>query len=458
MLAETKKSHQSNRFILVQFILIYFFIHIVIYSSHNYRETIAKEIFELSSKEYSLVEMISVIKLGGSITSTYISQKYIRPLIATFIATCTFILTLFMLINKMVEDKRLVVLLGCLHIIADSSILPTIDAECLAILNSRGMGHRYSNIRVFSTLGHSITYIINMVIQKLINDKKFLSKSILLNTLLFGTITVACILFCIMNIDEVKHTKNAEESAEEAEKRRTLTQTQTENRNSLFNTLCGGVLYPFKVVISNAKFISQLFSINYTTLILCAMGSGISRSSLQAYLSEYLMNTRKSKSDQAYIYFVRTIGELFVWSIVIWLGDRVTLEALLPVGISLGATRSLIYSFTPQQSWITYYMPFIAELFKSVYSALFIYVAVKLAHKFSKPNQKTLAQGIFTGVYSGLAPFLSGLLSYYTFSNTERTDIQNKERLFRLAGCFGVAAATLSTTIYIRKWRSKSAI
>ncbi|KAI5134452.1 hypothetical protein NEAUS06_1092 [Nematocida ausubeli] len=459
MPAGERRSHQSNRFILVQFILIYFFIHIVIYSSHNYRETIAKEIFELSSKEYSLVEMISVIKLGGSITSTYISQKYIRPLIVTLMSTCAFILTLAILINKMVTDKRLVVLLGCIHIVADSAILPTIDSECLAVLNSRNIGQKYSKIRVFSTIGHSITYIINIAIQKIVQENT-LSRSIFLNTLLFGAIAISCIVFSIVNVER--------EVIEVLEKQAEVVSTNSGNSESVvaenakessaFSIVLNGIIYPFRLAAENVMFILQMFNKNYATLILCAMGSGISRSSLQSYLSEYLRETRSSKGEQGYIYFVRTICELFVWSIVIWLGDRVTLEVLLTVGISLGATRSLLYSFMPTNPLIRAFLPYIAELFKSAYSALFIYVAVKLAHKFSKPHQRTLAQGMFTGVYSGLAPFLAGILSYNVFSSTERTELQNKERLFRIAGLCGVGAAALSSTIYIRKYRSMKRI
>lgn len=413
------KSSQIDHSILVQFILIYFFIHIVIYSSHNYRETIAKEVFSISSKDYSFIEMISVIKLGGSIISTYISQKYVRPLVATVISLIIFMGSLTLLISKVVEDKRIVLLIGSIHIIADSAILPTIDAECLTILNDRGIGHKFSKIRVFSTLGHSITYLINILIQKLFDDTK-ISRSVLINTLSFGVITIFCLIYSVINTPYKKVKQKTKKSA-------------------------------FNGITENISFIFGVFNINYTIMLIAALGSGISRSSLQSYLSEYLMETRGSKGEQGYIYFVRTICELFVWSIVIWLGDRVSLETLFPLGIGLGAIRSLLYSYSPSNPTVRLFLPYVAELFKSAYSALFIYVATKLAYKYSKSTQKTITQGVFTGVYSGLSPFLAGILSYSVFSNSKCTDVQNKEHLFRISGTIGIGAALLSLVLYRRR-------
>ncbi|KAI5191204.1 hypothetical protein NEMIN01_1412 [Nematocida minor] len=435
------KSEQSNRSVLVQFILIYFFIHIVIYSSHNYRETLAKEVFKISSQDYSFIEMISVIKLAGSITSTYISQRYVRPLVVTFIATSIFILSLVVLINNVIENKYANLLLGCLHIVADSAILPTIDAECLTLLNNRGISQKFSKIRVFSTIGHSITYLINMFIQRTFQDTK-MGRSILISTLSFGIVTIACLantLFTISYTSEKEDSKMVH-SDDKVQSKSKISQKsfKSENENA------------FEKVLSTFK----LFRVDYVIILAAAVGSGISRSSLQSYLSEYLRNTRAS-SDEGYIYFTRTLCELFVWSVVIWLGDRVSLEALFPVAIGLGAVRALFYSISPSNEIIRWILPYIAEMFKSAYSALFIYVCTKLAHKYAGSNQKTLSQGVFTGFYSGLSPFLAGLLSYHVFSVSKNSDFQDKEKLFRIAGCIGLGATALSFVLYLRSIRNR---
>ncbi|KAH9386017.1 uncharacterized protein NEMAJ01_0913 [Nematocida major] len=432
----TNKSELSNRWIVCQFILLYFFIHIVIYSSHNYRETITKETFQITTQQFSFIEMISVIKLGGAIFSTYISQKYIRPLAVTLISSVTFIATLCILIKKMFANQYANLLIGCLHIMSDSSILPTIDAACLALLNERNISYEFGKIRVFSTAGHSITYLINTFIQRIYQDKK-ISPSVLINTSFFGGIFILCLAVSLLTLP-YKEAPVAEKPSSTGEKKSLSWMARSAYRNVLF--------------------VLGVFNTNYTILILCALGSGISRSSLQSYLSEYLIETGSIRGDQGYIYFVRTVFELFVWSIVIWVGDRVSLEGLLPLGISLGALRSLTYAHMSPASKARNIVPYIAELFKSAYSALFIYVSIRLAHKYAPESKKTIAQGMLTGMYSGLSPSLAGIISYHVFSNTAHSDVENKKYLFKIAGCLGMTAAGLSCVLYAKKNRKSACL
>lgn len=429
MLSLLVKPKLSDQNILIQFILIYFFIHIVIYLSHNSRETLVKETFNIRSNQYSVIEMISGIKLLGSIVSSYISQKYIRPLAVMLIATVVFVVSLFVVITKVIENINVNLFIGCLHIIADSSILPSLDSECLILLNKRGIGEKFSKIRMFSTIGHSLAYLISILTRKMFGTVE-ISKAVLTNTLLFGIITAGCIIYSLCTIEY--------DTAPEVEKKDT--QRETESRS-------------FRERLADIFSIVTLFRIDYTIMIIAAVGSGVSRSSLQSYLSEYLRSTRSSVDEQNWIYFVRTICELFVWSVVIWLGDRVSLEGLFPIAISLGAVRALCYSIIPANKVVWRSIPYIAEIFKSAYSALFIYVCTKLAHKYAGPNQKALSQGVFTGFYSGISPFLAGILSYYVFSFSEKTDSEKREDLFKFTGCIGLAAASLSTVLYVRRAR-----
>ncbi|KAI5181582.1 hypothetical protein NEOKW01_1758 [Nematocida sp. AWRm80] len=401
---------QKGRLISI-FCGIYFFIHIVIYSSHNFKEVLVKEVFNISLQNYSKLECISVIKLIGPIASAWLCQKSIRPLWISIIATCTFIGTLVVILNHLIPYRPINVLLGGVHMIADSAILPSIDAECLSILGHYNISKSFGKVRMFSTIGHTLAYLINYITQVCVFKTDTIRISVLLNTTVFGIISILCILIGIMTLKKKKMEKKE--------------------------------AFRFK-----ESFSWSIFTLPIVIILLCALGSGFSRSSLQSYLTDYLKSTRTRKNEQHLIYFTRTICELGVWSLVILLDDYIPLEILYPIGILLGSIRALLYTFKFSSSLIILVLPYIAETFKSAYSAMFIYASIRLSHRYSPPEQKALAQGIFTGVYSGLSPFIASITAMIIFSDTTHSDIYNKEVLFRLGGYIGILSSILALSLY----------
>ncbi|OAG30447.1 hypothetical protein NEDG_01989 [Nematocida displodere] len=407
------------------FICIYFFIHVMLYSSHNFREILAKKVFGISPKEYSYIEMASVIKLIGSVGGAWIAQKSVRPLYISLIASAAFVFTLGMLIMQVAENMWANIALGIIHIISDAAILPTIDAECLSLLAKDGSSEKFGVIRMFSTLGHAITYPINHFIKTGISkddDNAISPRSILLNTAMSGAISVLSIIVAILTL------------------KKPVLQKKTP---------------------ATPQYMFSLLPTPFIVVLVCALGSGMSRSSLQSYLSSYLITDPKIQGGIHYIYFFRTMCELFVWSLVIWTGDRLSLEFLFPVALVLGSVRALCYTFKSQSSWVSMVLPYMAESLKSAYSALFIYVSTKLTFRYAKEEQKILAQGLFTGVYSGIAPFLAGLLSRHLFSNEEpgtgqqEKHTENLETLFFIVGTIGVASACLSSIYFFWRYKAK---
>lgn len=416
----------QKRILLYKFILIYFFVHIMIYSSHNFRETMCKKVFNISSKDFSLIEMFSAIKILGSVGGTWIGQKIMRPLAVCCIAIIVFIATLTLLTQKIFLNNITNIFLGILHIVADSAILPTIDAECIALLDKNGISSKFSIVRMFSTIGHASIYLINYILQEYIFYNSDITNSILFSTLLFGTITLVITIVSALTLDRISSMKRRRKEEE------------------------------------STSIITYTSVFTVASILLCALGSGMSRSSLQSYLTEYLIkrNTEYGIPNTVmFVYFFRTMCELFVWSAVIWVGDKISLELLFPIAISLGATRSLLYTINIRNVFISAVLPYFAEMLKSVYSALFIYASVKLVFKYSPSNSKTFCQGLFTGMYSGIAPFISGILSYFIFSRYPSKILWSRRLLFFIVGCIGLTASTSAFfLVYLRIQRRRSPI
>ncbi|KAI5187548.1 hypothetical protein NEHOM01_2263 [Nematocida homosporus] len=404
--------------LLCRFVAIYFFVHILIYSSHNFRETIGKEIFGLTSAQYSLVEMTSAVKLIGAVGGTWVCQKGLRPLYIAGLACLVFVTALSLLIMQVTTQAFVNLLLGMTIIMSESAILPTIDAECLSVLAKYDLRGKFGIVRMFSTIGHAMAYPLNYSIQRFVLRQTTIATSVLVNSMIFGIISIMTIMVAIGTVERVKIEKKASSSSQE-----------------------------------ESKYSFTSFSPTFILLIICSLGSGLSRSSLQTYLTEYLLTLRsKSPNDGfvSFVYFFRTLCELFVWWIVIWLGNKACLELLFPLAILLGATRSLLYSIDLSRHSALSLIPYLAEFLKSTYSALFIYVSVQLAYKYSPKDQKTLAQGIFTGAYSAFAAFVAGVIGYIVFSTSSLSGIATRQRLFGIVGWLGVLSALLASTIYFK--------
>jgi len=412
-----KRSQSYKDAILLKFMLIYFFVHVMLYSSHNFKEALAKEVFKDEGFNYSYIEMLSVIKLGGSVFCTWICQnRGYRPLLVGLGCVLLFTVCLHVFLQEIFKSWYFNMLIYVIYTLSDTAILPTIDIECLFLLDKYGMESEFSKIRLFSTVGHAITYIINQVLKKWIFSEDTLLKSVNLNTVISGLITALFMYYTMVTVEKIEVRKK-------------------------------------DMSLKKYQKGFSMFSLNFLTIIVSSIGIGVSRTSFQSYLTMYLKQTRGKKNDDYLIYFVRTISELFVWSIVIRLKERVSLEVLFPFSLFLGSMRSFCYTFHPENPHVENILPYFAEILKSAYSALFVYVSTKLIYKYSKENQKALALGIFTGVYSGLAPFISGILSFFIFNQGMKQNLSTLEMLFHVVGWIGLVSTAIGAYPYFSSAR-----
>lgn len=406
---------------LIKFMVIYFLIHIVLYSSHNYRELLTRDVFGIGKKHYSYVEMISVIKLLATVGCTQICGHRVRPLLATTISIGILMLSVALLILQVFKHSYLNIGLGLLYLMADSVVIPTVDAECLALLHQYEMTAKYSRIRIFSTIGQALVYPINYLLQVHLFQEASLLKTVLTSTLVFGALSIVGFVYTLMTVDPV-----------------VSDQPKPVGRKTN---------YSFSLLGRPA----------YLLIMVCTLGIGISRTSFQSYLTTYLNHTRGNDKEQYLIYFLRTLSELFVWSVVIWLRERASLEMLFPLSLFLGSLRCILYTIDFQQPQLVLVTPYLAEILKAVFSPLFIYVSTRLAFKYAEESERTFALGLFTGVYSGLAPFVAGVLSFTIFSVYEDKLPRHAqiERLFSVVGWIGFLATFCGLYFYLRRRQRK---
>lgn len=419
MLSVHPPTKKQNRQLVVKFVLIYFFVHIMLYASHNYRQIMLEEAFGMTTREFSFIEMASVVKILASFGGTWICQQNVRPLFVAMLATMGFVLTLALAITQVFPNKAVNISLFMLHITFDSAVLPIIDAECLTLLEKHGITKKFGVIRMFSTLGHAAAYLLNTLLADLVPGNTGICKIILANTVCFGFFSFITLFYAAWSLE-----------------------APVVRRRALVSQMDRGLL--------------SLFSLPFSLFLLCVLGIGLSRSSLQSYLTKYLVITRGCKSEKEYIYFFRTMVELFVWSFVIWVGDRVSHESIFTAAILLGSTRALCYATNLKSQRINRILPYAAESLKSAYSALFIFAATNLAHKYSRLSKyKVFAQGLLTGVYSGLAPFLAGVLRYTVPSQPELEVLRS---LFLTVGAIGLGSGVMSLGCYAMRSRYAPAL
>ncbi|KAI5188382.1 hypothetical protein NECID01_0013 [Nematocida sp. AWRm77] len=426
--ATPEKKHRSKKQVTIMYMVIYFFIHLVLYSSHNYRETLFETVFRVDKNNYFYVEMMSGLKLVATVMYPYMCKGKLRPLLLSALCTGMFMVSLTLLILNVFENQPVKVFLGVMYLVSDAVILPTIDSECLCYLSRHETTSKFSKIRIFAAIGQALIYPTNYGLQRYFGDVYGLDRAILTSTNLFGCFALMCFARLLL-ITEPSHKASVHKTA---------------SSSSIWSVF------------------SPLRSPSYLIIMLCTLGIGISRTSFQSYLTTYLQKTRTNKNEHFLIYFLRTVLEMFVWSIVIWLKERVSLEFLFPLSLLLGSLRCLLYTINFSNPHVLFIVPYAAEMLKSVFSSLFIYVTTRLAFKYSDANAKTFALSGFTGVYSGLAPFIAGVLSYSIFYGYIPVQASSREEkikvLFSTVGWIGIGATVCGAYFYLKNRPKRSVI
>lgn len=399
----------------------YFFSNACLYSSHNFRQYLLEEYMKIDASSYGLIEILSLLKFVGSIGSTHIAERYNLSVLIAVVSTFLFISSLKGISQDISMPLKYVLLV--VNIVSEASILPVIDGETLKIMDFYGVEKKFNIVRMSSAAGHSLIYIFNYALK---NFAGYSDRECIVTTTLGGgvmTILALGTVFMIVyrrNLCKRRLEKSGRESAQAA------------------------AAQP----LGKEAYIFNFMRKEYILVILCVILSGLSRTVLQGYLTAYIKRICPDK-EVFVLYFVRSISEMGMWYAASWLSDRMSVELLFPLSIFVGAVRSCSYAFIDEKSRYIHIYPYLIELLKSFYSAMFIFSSIRLANKYSNPKHEGLAQGVFTGFYSGLAPSVSGIISYFVLYDI-KDDISRLKSLFFLVGSLGIISTGIAVVFYVK--------
>lgn len=419
----------QHRSLLICFALAYFFLHATLYASHNFRQLICEYNLDMPLAKYGFVDMLSLLKFVGSLGSTWLSERVPLPLAVPIASTMLFSISLGAITSPLCRTLKFASLV--VYIITESAVLPVVDAECLRVLESTDTLEKFSLIRMFSSAGHSTTYLLNALLEKAVGLAP--DKSISVNTGICGVLSIIS-LFLVAAL--CPRSPKRSEDPQEKESSEAATGS------------------PKEAPEAQRKYLFGIAQSSYVLILFCVVTSGLSRTVLQSYLPAYL-NMLGLRGEANYIYFFRTATEFIVWSCALWIGDRVSLELLFPTAILLGAVRSCMYYAMDVNARYTKVSPYFVEMLKSIYSTLFIYTSIRLAKKYAKKGHEALAQGLFTAFYSGLAPFIAGTMECFLLGDPGTSELHSLQKLFLIVGLLGVASSCVGLSFYFKQRLSK---
>ncbi|EJW03879.1 hypothetical protein EDEG_01832 [Edhazardia aedis USNM 41457] len=365
----------------------YFLIYFCVYTSHNYVTKIIAPAADLDDAQVSILDMLVLVKffsafIWGNIADR--TRKY-RIIISSGLIGFAAFLSLFQFARgtyfAAIRINKWTIIYKLTSNIMLSSVFSMIDVLAIEYLENIGHFKRwYGRIKIFSTLGHASAHLSVWFVKEKLGYGPGQS---IIWTLFIALVGGPFIYFSMENIE--KSRKKKEKSV------------------MSFSEKCK----------KNFKYAKEVFTIELLLLVITITLQGIPRQSLTTYLAAVLS---KKSSGGVYLKFaIRCIPEAFMLYLTPYIEERIGIYWMWIVGILFGILRPISYGLVnlDKLSHMNHeIVSYSLEISKGVFSALFGYAGSKIAKEIFTDNTRSIAQGIFLGCYSGLAPFLSGLIGY----------------------------------------------
>jgi hypothetical protein len=145
-------------------------------------------------------------------------------------------------------------------------------------------------------------------------------------------------------------------------------------------------------------------------LFFCFVGlsGGILRSTLTNFQTHHMEKTFKMDSFWASLTAVPRIGsEIGVYLFAKKLIQYIGLYWMLLLSLMAGMVRVFGYAYAPSHGYWKY-LPFFLEIPKGLNSGLLVTSSVRIASDIAPPGCASSAQGLFSGIYTGLSMFVGG--------------------------------------------------
>ncbi|KAF7684242.1 hypothetical protein TCON_0565 [Astathelohania contejeani] len=396
---------------LIYCVFIYIFGTAMIYSSHNIMELILLQKTGLTSSQFGVYDMMSLIKFFSSFGWVYLAYKT-GKYILTGAITCIGFCLCFCLVNYAPECMKarqlnfwcIIYIFGMN--IFESGIFPLMDFLVLEMLETpERIARDYGRLRMANPIGNALTYTLQLY-GKNISDKIAEDNISFILTILF-TILVSISYFLLSN--EVKR-NNLKIKGEKSKHLKT---------------------------IENVYSISKLFTYPIILLMVLCITHGVARRGITSYLSDFMKRLKYSKDKILYMLMLRIAPEIIMLFCTRYFEYIFGTMTILGIAILFGISRPLIFGLSDEKT-IKYFGVFFfifQEINKSVFAAFFGYSTSKLFNEFSENCNHSLAQGINSACYNGMGPFISGVIAYFSLKNDiDVFDIKYLQQFFIIIG------------------------
>ncbi|KAM0675874.1 hypothetical protein GVAV_000650 [Gurleya vavrai] len=415
--------------------IAYFLINWCVYSAHNYMLVIISHNTNLTPKQYSILDILQIIKFFGAFFWTNLADRTKKHslIISVGLVGYAVFFSAFRFAPKCLEAKGLNFFTFFYKGVSTfflSSVFATMDAFVLEYLEQKGKERKlYGRIKMFSCIGHGFAHIALRQLEKLVGDNLEKGMCSIILTLAIAFLAAFFISFFFMRVNVIFEKK-------------------IKNKDSFS-----------KKLKKNFGYIKELIGINLILLICFITLQGIHRQSVTTYLELYYIESNLQKSEISVIFAIRCLPELGMYFLTPLIDKAIGMHWMLFASACFGIFRPISYSFIhlgdysnkKKTIWV-----YGLEVSKGIFSALFGYAASKLVKEISTPNTKSLAQGIYNGCYSGFAPCISGILGYYLLG-TDIFLVQNSDvrGLYLLTGLLGGCGILFMIALIVRKVKER---
>ena len=413
--------------------LIYFVLNMCIYSTHTFAAKFFVDKLFLEIHEYGFLSTLNVVQFFGAICWSMLNDRIGHTKHILSLCTLLYCLTFCGLYfgDKLpvgpLKYGFLATMLVTSHFFC-SALFPLTDATVMLMLSESPTFTKevFGRIRLWSALGHGFVTILNgLFLGKFGGDKKKSKEdSYVFMFAILIALTISLIAIFEMALPSNKKRKQLVAHKHEADalKKKEAGEESGDkhaiklSRDGLVRLLC------------NPSYIFFLF------VVLIAGYARVVLSNFLGYYVEVVLG--QQKSFIALLYVFRTISEVSIFFFGKPLLRVFGVYWMMLFGLFIGTFRIFVYSIIPPGgNW--YLMSIPMEALKGINTACIVMGAVRIATDLAPEGTKATAQGLFSGIYSGVSAIFGGAMSsgiVMLFSDHPKRSDSGLKPMFLLTG------------------------
>lgn len=186
---------------------------------------------------------------------------------------------------------------------------------------------------------------------------------------------------------------------------------------------------------------------------------GLDRVALSSFLTYYLEVRKLQRSFLHFIFLIRYIPEIMVYSFSVYVEKFVGIDMMFAIAVFLSTVRTFFYAFEEfafQEDNFALLLLVLMEITKGFYASFLNYSGLRIFRLLFTNKTASIGQGLFTALYNALSYMLCSPIGYLLIADDPALRKQNFKLLFRVVGV--ASLISLFTPIYAmfnKKWTKR---